>query len=741
MTALVALLLTGSLPGQPYAPYWHPADLLAWSPETDPDAAYNRSWVPLASRSPGDTQCNAHAIPGQAGVTSISIMYPSTSFNPSQGGPGIDTYAFGYWQYIEHLTFWGGSAGEGLILAPNPGVTDAAHRNGVPVYGTVFFPPTAYGGQIQWVWDFVQRDGDSFPVADKLIEAAEYYGFDGWFINQETAGGNAQLAEDMRDMMIYIQQNSGIQLQWYDAMTKTGAISWQNALNQNNDWFFQYGDETVSDGMFLNFWWTAAGLASSAAHAISLGRSPYELYAGVDVQANGYNTGVNWNGVFPQGTDHMVSLGFYCPNWTYTNAASHSAFYTRDNRFWVGANRDPGNTDTTHPWKGIAHYIPAKTPITSLPFVTSFNTGQGYLTAVEGEILSMNPWHNRSQTDVLPTWRYLARSDGTPLYPELDWEDPFYGGTSLKVSGYLSPGNATMLYLYKADAGLQGDENFVIAWKRSDGQPASGMEIGLSASASPMSFTFFPVPDGASEGWNTWQFPVSGLPGDTLSVIALRFFSPVPVPDYQVRIGRLGIFRGEPQAPPAPTGLQVELFSQIDDYSGTLRLKWNHSPGQIRTYNVYRMNPDDSQTFLWATPGNACFVPELTRPEGEETTTILVEAVSTCYGFSDLAETQVVWTTTGIETGEAPAAALLLPGFPNPVSGVSEVSFSTSGSGPVELMVLDLAGRVVDVLYRGEVPAGVHTVEWDTGRLPAGLYFQRLSSSGGTGIRRCTVLP
>ena len=146
MLVLFAVLFAQVLPGQPYTSYWHPSGLLSWTPYNDPDAPYNRSAIPLATRSLGDTHCNAHAIPGQAGVTSISIMYPSTSFNPSQGGPGIGTYAFGYWQYIEHLTFWGGSAGEGLILAPNPGVIDAAHRNGVPVYGTVFFPPTQYGG-------------------------------------------------------------------------------------------------------------------------------------------------------------------------------------------------------------------------------------------------------------------------------------------------------------------------------------------------------------------------------------------------------------------------------------------------------------------------------------------------------------------------------------------------------------------------------------------------------------------
>ncbi len=740
MLILAAVLTAQVLPGQPCASYWFPADLLSWSPEGDPDADYNRSAIPLATRSLGDTHCNAHAIPGQAGIASIGIMYPSTSFNPSQGGPGIDTYAFGYWQYIEQLTFWGGSAGEGLILAPNPGVTDAAHRNGVPVYGTVFFPPTQYGGQIQWVWDFVQKDGETFPVADKLIEVAEYYGFDGWFINQETAGGDAQLAQDMRDMMLYIQQNSDVRLQWYDAMTESGNISWQNALNAGNDWFFQYNGRTVSDEMFLNFWWTSAGLTNSRNHAISLDRSPYDLYAGVDVQANGYNTGVNWEGVFPEGRDHKVSLGFYCPNWTYTNSSGHEDYYTRENRFWVGANRDPGNTLTSHPWKGLAHYVPAWTPVTTLPFVTNFNTGQGYLTAVEGEVLSDSPWHNRSQMDVLPTWRYMSRSNGTALYPELDWEDSFYGGSCLKVSGELSPGNTTMLYLYKTDAPVQGNDALVIAWNRGGSGLPPCMEVALSTSPAPMTFSFFPVPEGPEEGWNQAQVPIAALAGDTLSVIALRFSSTGVIDDYQIRIGRLGIVRGVQDEPEPPSGLLVEQFSQIDDFSGTVRLKWEHSPGDIYSYNVYRLNDDESRTFLWATPNNACFVPLLNRPEGEETTTILVEAVSTEFGFSEPVETTVNWATTGIHGQVRSEAPALAGGFPNPVSGIARVVFTIPSAGMTEFSVIDLAGRVVTVLHQGELTAGVHSVSWDTTALPPGIYFQRLEAPSGTVLRRSVVL-
>jgi len=152
-------------------------------------------------------------------------MYPSTSGNPSQGAAVFDVYAFNYWQYTDRLVLWGGSAGEGLILAPTSDVIDAGHRNGVPIYGTIFFPPTAYGGQIQWVEDFVQNSGGVFPVADKLIEVADYYKFDGWFINQETAGGNAALAQDMRDMMEYIQLNSDINIMWYDAMVEYSVVS------------------------------------------------------------------------------------------------------------------------------------------------------------------------------------------------------------------------------------------------------------------------------------------------------------------------------------------------------------------------------------------------------------------------------------------------------------------------------------------------------------------------------------
>ncbi|MCK5842031.1 MAG: T9SS type A sorting domain-containing protein [Candidatus Sabulitectum sp.] len=741
MILVVGTGLAQDPPGQPYASYWFPNELLSWSASTDEDAPYNRSGVELSTRTYGDTQCNIHATTDQGGVGVLSIMNPSTSNNPSQGGTGIDVYAFNYWQYVDHLTFWGGSSGEGLILAPNPGVIDAGHRNGVPVYGTIFLPPVAYGGQIQWVWDLVQKSGSAFPVADKLIEMTEYYGFDGWFINQETAGGNAQLAEDLRDFMLYIQDNSDLDIQWYDSMVETGGISWQNALNTNNDWFFQFEGNLVSNWMFLNFDWSATGLQNSATLATSLSRSPFELYAGIDVQSSGYNTGgIGWEGLFPEGGDHVTSVGFYCPNWTYSNASSHQAFYTRANRFWSGANRDPSNTDTTHPWKGLACYFAARTPITSFPFVTNFNTGQGYNYSIDGEILSDLEWHNRSQQDVLPTWRWIAESNGTALYPEMDWEHSYYGGNCLKVSGDLNASNETMLYLYKMDAEIASEDLLHFAWyAETAGQP-SGMELAMSFAEDPDTYYYQTVDDASQAGWNLVIYNLGSFVGSRVAVGAINFTSATPINDYEAYIGRFGVVRGEADIPATPYSFYVDEFNQIDDTTGAIRLRWNHSTSEVYTYNIYRENSDGTRTFLWATPNNACFVPEVTRPLSETQTTILLEAVSPEFGFAPTASTIIVWETSGISQGQSAGSFFLNEPSSNPVVGTAAIAFSLPFTGEATLSVHDLSGRVVQVLNEGEMVQGGQTVQWNTELLPAGLYIYRLECSEGFISRKCMVL-
>ncbi len=643
------------LTDQPFASYWFPLEILSWSPSTDPDAPYNRSGVTLKNKYVDSiTIVNPNARYNEAKVNTLSAFAP-TSDNPSQGSLNINYYTFSFWQYVDQLVFWGGSAGEGLILAPNPTLIDAAHRNGVKILGNVFFPPTVYGGQFQWVNDFLQKSGYTFPVADKLIEIAEYYGFDGWFINQETVGGNSQTAADMRDFMIYFQENSYLEIEWYDAMTESGAISWQNQLNSQNDWYFQWGDTLVSETMFLNFWWNSTGLNNSRTLAQSLNRSEYELFAGIDVEANGYNTSVNWSAPFPNALPHVTSLGIYRPDWCYNSSNDLENYYFKSSIFWVGWNHDPSNTTTTSSWKGFANYIPAFTTMLEVPFVTNFCTGQGYGFYINGEKLSYpdwssTGWNNLSLQDVLPTWRWIVQSSGTKLTPEFDFTDAYYGGNCLKISGDLTTNN--LIKLYKASCLISSDTKIDIAFKTGS-ISNTNMKVGLAFENDPSSFTYFDVGNTTSPDWNLKTIDIGSYSGQKIAVVAL-FFTGGFGNGYEIKVGRLSIYNGTIDIPNPPTGLYVE--NKVDEPGFvTLRLRWDHSTSEAYYYNVFRRNQDNSLTYLGGTTNNAYFVPFIKYEQGDSAVSVLVQTIGNEFGESSFAETTFEWfSPPGIASNPSP---------------------------------------------------------------------------------------
>ena len=100
-------------------------------------------------------------------------------------------------------------------------------------------------------------------AAAMLVEIAEYYGFDGWFINIENSievtnplnkflvkyfsctSGMFQ-PDDVESICLFLEWiRQGIRLKdsdmlrqkiviWYDSVTIKGELKWQNALNENN---------------------------------------------------------------------------------------------------------------------------------------------------------------------------------------------------------------------------------------------------------------------------------------------------------------------------------------------------------------------------------------------------------------------------------------------------------------------------------------------------------------------------
>ena len=264
---------------QPYGTKLHIDELKHWSPDKDPDARYNRASIPLQDRHMGPL-VNPNASP-EAKVMSLATTNPRASEGRSQGGQGVDTYAFTYFQYVDTYNYWGGSTHEGIIAIPTPEHIDSAHRNGVKVTGTIFFP----WGDPEFVEEAMiqfteQDDAGNFIIADKLFEIAEYYGFEGFFINQESSI-RPELAEKLKEMLVYIQENKpeDFIMQWYDSMLPNGNISYQNGVNDRNIRMIQDDGQRINDEVFLNFNWNRQRIDTSIETMEQAGRSPYDVFA------------------------------------------------------------------------------------------------------------------------------------------------------------------------------------------------------------------------------------------------------------------------------------------------------------------------------------------------------------------------------------------------------------------------------------------------------------------------------
>lgn len=652
-------------PGQPYAGLWHlkstdPNYILNYNILSDPDAPYRRAGTPLAARGRNaNFKLNANARAGEAGVTALSTFHAANN-NPVQGERTdnfLDYYVFVNWQYIDQLVMWGGSAGKGIILAPNPTIIDAAHRNGVPVLGNIFFPPATYGGKIEWVQALVQKQGDKYPAADKLIEIATYCGFDGWFVNQETEGGDTALATQVRDFLKYLKANSTLRIMWYDAMTESGAVGWQNTLNSNNDAFFQDGGTTVSDTFFADFGWGATAVTNGAATASALGRSPYDVYFGLNVSAAGTGTSLDWSYLFPDGAAHRASLGLFQPNWTYTKSGNDSTlFYQREREFWSGPNQDPsktpGTTNTTD-WEGVAHYVQEWSVVRQFPFVTSFNLGHGNrfyrkgvmvrkATDAAGKVFN---WHNLTTQDVLPSWQWtMQTTSATPLTPAWYWTDSYNGGNCLRVSGKLDAVNE--LKLFQTRLNIDATTSLRLVYKDTDGQAATNMKLALGFNDAPGTIEYLDIGTRDGTGWSTKTLSLSAFAGRTLGYIGVQFDPTATgtVNSYSMQLGELAIYNGTLPTPSPPTDVRVENEYSVSATRKAIRVRWTPSvSNNIRYYNIYRRNSDGTRTWLWAGGNEACFAPELDRDGTETSAVIEVEAVNNAMEASAAATTTLAW--------------------------------------------------------------------------------------------------
>lgn len=728
--------------GQPESSYWFPAQLLEWNADADEDFIYNVSSVPLAKRADIAGLETVNSTQNKdTKVMAISIMNSSTSGNAPHGLNKVDANTFSYWQYVDVLVYWGGSSGEGIIVPPSPDVVDAGHKNGVPVLGTVFMPQVAHGGKMEWLEDLLTKNEDgSYPVADKLIEVAQLYGFDGWFMNQETEGTDeepltADHAARMQEFIQYYKKQAPeLAMVYYDSMTVDGEMDWQNALTEKNVSFLKdEAGNAVADEMFLNFWWTMeelsedqlAGLSAerreyyekslaaleetpllkaSEAFAGEEGIDPYRLYAGIDVQADGYNTDINWKWLENEAGGTRTSIGIYCPSWSYQSSGGIiQDFWKKENTMWVNTKGDPSadiEYSDDRQWRGISNYVVERTAVTELPFITNFSTGNGYSFFKNGEQISLLDWNNRSISDVLPTYRYIIESEeGNNLSADFDVAEAYYGGTSMILRGSMAAGRQSEIKLYSSELSITEPITFTTTAK------AKGASVTLDAvlTADDGSEIVLKGDKPVGDTWTTVTYDTGELVGKTIKTISYRLSASEDASGLQFRFGNITMTDNAEPGVSAVSNVEVlgKEFDEDGMYAG-VRLAWE-SDVPAAYYEVYRINQDQTKSLLGVSNNTSFYINTLPRTDETNNSTFEVVPVNQMLAEGTSAQVNMEWPDNSIpKAGFTADATLVSPG--------QKVTFTSLCSQNTEKVSWTLPGSDVETA-EGETVTAVYAEE------------------------------
>ena len=595
----------------PIGPAFTVDTLLSWEPTNDPDSDYSRSVVPLADRYTGFT-VNDYANP-DAKLMVCSLANSKHDATNAQGQESFSSYAFNYWQYATSFVYWSGSK-RGQVVVPTGEFTDAAHTNGVPVMGTIFFD---WGGNSSVVENFVRNYRS---VADKLIEVMEYYGFDGYFFNEET-GVDYTTAGNLRSMIAYMrQQRPNMLIGWYDSITDSGYLSYQDAVNGSNSGWVSAG---VNE-FFMNYNWTTQDVNTTVSTMQNLGKSQYEAFAGLDVQQNCMNTNFSSNYLLNNSNKLKLSLALYCPNSTMGLSGDGADFHEVERQFYVNGG-DPRSTSSSG-WAGMSRFFADHTTIISAPFVTNFNSGHGKAFYIDGVKSRDAEWSYQSVQDVMPTWTWIIDSNGQKLSGAYDFEDAYNGGSSIKFYGSLTANKPNNIMLYSTNLDINGSTNIAVTAKNDRGLMKLVAYYGDSSTSSYANCqkaTF--ALDASSGGWTTSNVSLASLSGKKLYAIGFEIGGTSNVSDYQVNIGRLAVTDSEAAAASA-SNARLEEIIYLDAYTAEARIKWNGN--NASSYEIYRLNADGTRTLIMETPNTAYYIPNLVRNDDQADVTVEVVPVN-----------------------------------------------------------------------------------------------------------------
>jgi hypothetical protein len=170
---------------------------------------------------------------------------------------------------------------------------------------------------------------------------------------------------------------------------------------------------------------------------------------------------------------------------------------------------------------------------------------------------------------------------------------------------------------------------------------------------------------------------------------------------------------------------------------------WDVINGATRTLRdaaterlYFRDNNFTTYHYTKAAPTIAAYTLGVSFPTGQQSSTALLEirsAAAPALRPSNAAITAITIPATTVYNNS------LAQNFPNPFNKVTNIPFSLSKADKVNLVLLDISGRVVKVLVNASKDAGKHTVNFDAGSLAKGIYYYRIQAGDFTEVKKLII--
>ena len=87
-----------------------------------------------------------------------------------------------------------------------------------------------------------------------------------------------------------------------------------------------------------------------------------------------------------------------------------------------------------------------------------------------------------------------------------------------------------------------------------------------------------------------------------------------------------------------------------------------------------------------------------------------------------------------------PRSFVLKQNYPNPFNPTTTIEYGVGSRQYVELTVYNVLGQKIAVLVNGERNGGNYRVNFDASRLPSGVYFYRLKTSGYSETKKMVLI-